>query len=153
MTDTWTRDQPGDFGKASGPRAGFWLRFGAWLIDSFIVGATSEILDVLLHRALGSVLSLVLSIGYYVYFEGGPRGGALGKQFMNIRVVDANTGYPIGYPRAFVRWISHILSALAFLLGYLWFFWDSENQCWHDKLAGDVVVPTSAYPVQQASWS
>jgi uncharacterized RDD family membrane protein YckC len=147
MADTWTRDQPRDFGRASGPRAGFWLRFGAWFMDGFIVGAASEILDFALHRAIASVLGLVLAIGYYVYFEGGPRGAALGKQFMNIRVVDIHTGDPIGYPRAFVRWISHILSAIVLLLGYLWFFWDSENQCWHDKLAGDVVVPTRDYPV------
>ena len=28
------------------------------------------------------------------------------------------------------------------LLGYLWMLWDSEKQCWHDKAANDVVIPT-----------
>jgi hypothetical protein len=31
-----------------------------------------------------------------------------------------------------------------------WFFWDPENRCWHDTLAGDVVVPTRDYPVMPA---
>jgi len=39
------------------------------------------------------------------------------------------------------------VSWVVFLLGYLWMLWDSEKQCWHDKFAGDVVVPVSAYPV------
>jgi uncharacterized RDD family membrane protein YckC len=34
-----------------------------------------------------------------------------------------------------------IVSAVVFLLGYLWMIWDSEKQTWHDKVAGSVVVP------------
>jgi uncharacterized RDD family membrane protein YckC len=147
MTEPWSAGPTADWGRASGPRAGFWQRFGAAFLDGFIVGAVNEILDVALHRAVASVISLLLTIGYYVYFEGGPRGAALGKQFMGIRVIDAHTGLPIGYARAFVRWFTHIISFLCLLLGYLWFFWDPEKQCWHDKFAGDFVVPTSAYPV------
>jgi hypothetical protein len=25
--------------------------------------------------------------------------------------------------------------------------WDPERQCWHDKFAGDYVVPVASYPV------
>jgi len=32
-------------------------------------------------------------------------------------------------------------------LGFFWMLWDKEKQCWHDKLASDVVVPVSAYPL------
>ncbi len=43
--------------------------------------------------------------------------------------------------------IGRYLSALVLYLGYFWMLWDHEKQCWHDKLASDVVVPISAYPV------
>ena len=59
---------------------------------------------------------------------------------VGLRVVDARTGGAIGYPRAFVRWLTRLLSAAVLFIGYLWMLGDSEKQCWHDKLAGDVVI-------------
>ena len=61
---------------------------------------------------------------------------------------DFRTGGSIGYGRAFIRWIGRYVSAIACLLGYFWMLWDKEKQTWHDKFANDVVVPESAYPVQ-----
>jgi len=40
-----------------------------------------------------------------------------------------------------VRWLVSIVSAIVFVLGYLWMLWDGEKQCWHDKAANDVVIP------------
>ncbi|HXW59024.1 MAG TPA: RDD family protein [Solirubrobacteraceae bacterium] len=54
----------------------------------------------------------------------------------------------IGYGRAFIRWIAGYLSYVVFFLGFLWMLWDKEKQCWHDKLASDVVVPVCAYPIK-----
>ena len=65
-------------------------------------------------------------------------------------MIDAQTGGSIGFSRAVLRFFAAILSALVFYLGYFWMLWDSEKQTWHDKIAGDVVVPVSAYPVE--SW-
>jgi uncharacterized RDD family membrane protein YckC len=90
----------------------------------------------------------VLSVAYYTYCEGAPRGQTLGKHALAIRVIDLDTGGPIGYGRAFIRYIGRIVSAFVFYLGYIWMLWDPEKQCWHDKFAGDVVVPESAYPVR-----
>jgi uncharacterized RDD family membrane protein YckC len=144
---------PQTFG-ASGPRAGFWVRFGALLIDSIIIaiipiiliaiGSSSNSSGIL---ALGYVLYIVGAIAYYVYFEGGPTGQTLGKSAMGIRVIDFNTGGSIGHGRAFVRWIGRIVSGFLCYLGYFWMLWDKEKQCWHDKMANDVVVPTQYYPV------
>jgi uncharacterized RDD family membrane protein YckC len=120
-------------------RAGWWRRVGAWLIDGIVVGLTTGILSAVLH-GVGSSLGVLVSIAYFVFFEGGPQGAGAGKQAMRIRVVDARTYAPIGYRRAFVRWLGRILSALVFLLGYFWMLWDADKQCWHDKLAGDAVV-------------
>jgi uncharacterized RDD family membrane protein YckC len=49
---------------------------------------------------------------------------------------------PIGYPRAALRWLVSIPSALVIFVGYLWMLWDGEKQTWHDKAAGSVVVLT-----------
>ena len=86
--------------------------------------------------------ALVISLGYYTYFHG-KTGQTPGDAVMSIRVVDFRdgTGEPIGYGRALGRALMSIVSALVFLLGYLWMLWDSEKQTWHDKVAGSVVVP------------
>jgi uncharacterized RDD family membrane protein YckC len=133
-------------GRASGPRAGFWRRFGAALIDGLIVGLAFGILYAVLKGA-GYALGLLLGIAYFTYFEGGPLGAGFGKRAMGIRVVDFSTGGPIGYGRAFIRYVGRIVSSLVVYLGYLWMLWDREKQTWHDKMATAVVVPESAYPV------
>ena len=147
MSQTWApeHDTHRSWGKASGPRAGFWRRFAAWFLDGLIVFVVELILRLAL-REIGAVLAIFVGAAYFTYFEGGPRGAGFGKRALGIRVIDAQTGGPIGYARAFVRWISQILSAVVIFLGYFWMLWDSEKQCWHDKLAGDFVVPTSDYP-------
>ena len=120
-------------------RAGFWRRLAASSLDGLIVQLIAGILSALLH-GVGTGVGALVSIAYLTFFEGGPQGAGPGKQAFGIRVVDARTGEPIGYPRAFVRWLGRILSTLVFFIGYLWMLADAENQCWHDKLAGDVVV-------------
>ena len=133
-------------GRGTGPRAGFWKRFLAAFIDGLIFGVINVVL-VAAFKVAGDALGLIASISYYTVLEGGPRGQTLGKMALGIRVIDADSGGPIGYGRAFVRYIGRILSAIVIFLGYLWMLWDRERQCWHDKLAGDYVVPVSAYPV------
>ncbi len=135
----------GEQGGASGPRAGFWRRLGAALLDGILVGVLVGVLLAAL-KGPGYALGLLLGAAYFVYFEGGPTGQTLGKRALGIRVVSFDTGGPIGYGRAFIRWIGRIVSSLLYI-GYLWMLFDKEKQCWHDKFASDVVVPVSAYPV------
>lgn len=141
-----TQGAPSHSGKGSGPRAGFWRRFAAALIDGIIVAVVEGILRAALHGA-GEALGLVVSIVYYTAFEGSTAGQTPGKMAMGIRLISLQDGGPIGYGRAFIRWIGRIVSTIVILLGYFWMLWDRESQCWHDKFAGDVVVPVSAYPV------
>ncbi len=140
-------------GKApSGPRAGFWRRFAALLIDGLLVGIITGILYAVFKGA-GYALGILIGIAYYTYFEGGPAGAGFGKRALGIRVIDFNGGGPIGYGRGFIRYIGRIVSAIVFYLGYLWMLWDKEKQCWHDKFASCVVVPADAYPAQSGSVS
>ncbi|HWD64730.1 MAG TPA: RDD family protein [Solirubrobacteraceae bacterium] len=134
------------YGRASGPRAGFWRRLGAAFLDGLIVGVVDTLLQLGLHGA-GTALSILVSAAYYTWFEGGPTGQTPGKKAVGIRVVAFESGGQLGYPRAFVRFVGRYVSAIVVFLGYLWMLWDREKQCWHDKFANDVVVPVSAYPL------
>jgi uncharacterized RDD family membrane protein YckC len=122
-------------------RAGFWRRFAAAFIDGIVVSVISGILRLLLDN-VGEALSVLVGFAYYTYFHGST-GQTPGDAALSIRVVDLDGGGPIGYGRAFVRCLVSIVSALVFFLGYLWMIWDRpEKQCWHDKAANCVVIPT-----------
>jgi uncharacterized RDD family membrane protein YckC len=135
-------------GKASGPRAGFWRRFGAYLLDVIILAVPTVIVTLISDQTVGNIVSIALSLAYFTYFEGGPTGQTIGKRALGIRVIDFKAGGPIGYGRGLLRTIARYLSGIVLFLGYLWMIWDREKQTWHDKIAGTVVVPVDAYPVQ-----
>jgi uncharacterized RDD family membrane protein YckC len=148
------QDQPqrqGSFppptGRASGPRAGFGTRLLALIVDILVLLIPNVILIVAVEQVLANLLSALLSIAYYTYFEGGPRGQTPGKRAMGIRVIDFSAGGSIGYGRALVRTLGRYVSGIPLGLGYFWMLWDKEKQTWHDKFANSVVVPIEAYPV------
>lgn len=130
----------------SGPRAGFWQRFGASFLDGILVTVVNIALVAAVGQA-GTALSVGLGLIYYTVLEGGAAGQTLGKRALGIRVISHETGGPIGYGRALVRYLGRIVSAIVLFLGYLWMLWDGEKQTWHDKMAGSVVVPVAQYPV------
>jgi uncharacterized RDD family membrane protein YckC len=131
-------------GSLGGPPAGFWRRFASLFIDGIVIAVVDTILRILLGTA-GQVLALFVSLAYFTYFHG-RTGQTPGDAALSIRVVDVrdHRGQPIGYGRAFIRWLVSIVSFLVFLLGYLWMLWDSEKQTWHDKAAGSVPVHLNA---------
>jgi uncharacterized RDD family membrane protein YckC len=132
----------------SGPRASFWRRFAASLLDGILLGVVGGILGAILgfdRNAVNGITTL-LGLIYYPYLEG-TTGQTLGKKALGIRVIDLSAGGSIGLGRAFIRYIGRYVSFLVLLIGYLWMIWDKEKQTWHDKFANSVVVPESAYPV------
>lgn len=165
----------------SGPRAGFGARLGAWLIDGLMFGSASFVLGELAQavggteagfcetfngslapcevdtdttRMLKLLFSLVVFAGFLFYeakLTGGKSGQTVGKRALGIRVIDFDTGGPIGPGRAIGRALLRFPSALVFFLGYLWMLWDREKQTWHDKAVRAVVVPVSAYPIVDAA--
>jgi uncharacterized RDD family membrane protein YckC len=137
-------------GGPSGPRASFGRRAVALIIDWILLGIVYAIVYAVTNQGLASVVELAGGLVYFAYFEGGPTGQTLGKRAMGIRVYDfSSAGGPIGFGRGVIRYLGRLLSGLACGLGYLWMLWDREKQCWQDKIATTVVVPVSAYPVQQ----
>ena len=139
----------------SGPRATFGQRLVAWLIDLVIIVIALVVIVGIafaIDETLGVVAYLLGIVGiflYYAYFEGSPSGQTIGKKVMKIRVIDFNTGGPLGFGRGLIRGVARIPSQFLCYLGYLWMLWDQEKQTWHDKLASTVVVPESAYPIQR----
>ena len=131
----------------SGPRANFGQRLVAAIIDGIIVGVVGTVVGLIVRNELGGLLSLALGVAYYGWLEGSPSGQTIGKRMLGIRVYDLRQGGPIGTGRAIGRYFARILSAIPCLLGYFWMLWDKEKQTWHDKLVGSVVVPVTAYPV------
>jgi uncharacterized RDD family membrane protein YckC len=135
---------------ASGPRASFFRRFGAALLDGILIGVVSGVLQAVVGRGPGSLLGLAVGVAYYAYLEGGATGQTLGKKALGIRVIDLRSRAPIGFSRGVIRYFARILSTIPLLLGYFWMLFDAEKQTWHDKLAGAVVVPLDAFPIQSA---
>lgn len=131
--------------------AGFWIRVAAVLIDlvwmvavilvplAFIYGEPYFTGDALIHGFwdifFNYILPFVLTIWFWLRFLGTP-----GKMILRLRIVDADTGNRMSLGQAVGRYFAYILSALPFMLGYLWVGVDRRKQGWHDKLAGTLVI-------------
>jgi uncharacterized RDD family membrane protein YckC len=76
----------------------------------------------------------------------GSRSQTFGKMALGIKVVDAESRAPIGYVRAFRRWLStaalRALFTVPTIVDHLWPLRDPRNQALHDKFARSVVVRT-----------
>jgi uncharacterized RDD family membrane protein YckC len=149
-----TTQQPDPFGAAPyqatalpGPRARFWIRFGANFLDTLVLLVPYIVLAIAFDPGSANTLILLAAAAYFALLEGGRSGQTLGKRACGIRVVDARVGAPIGPGRGLIRWLGRWVSFSVFLLGYLWMLWDPEKQTWHDKMARSVVVPIKAYPI------
>jgi uncharacterized RDD family membrane protein YckC len=79
---------------------------------------------------VGAVVYLVL----YCRLLG--RGATWGRKAMGYRILDAQTGQPIGTGRAVGRYFANILNAIPCYLGYLWPLWDSEKRTFSDMIVG-----------------
>jgi uncharacterized RDD family membrane protein YckC len=119
---------------ASLPRAGFWIRIIALLLDAFIVGI---VVGVFHHKF--DVELLLLAIYGAVMWK--LRGATVGGIVFDMQVVRQD-GREIDWVTSFVRALSCFLSLAPAGLGFLWIAFDSEKQGWHDKIAGTVVVRT-----------
>jgi uncharacterized RDD family membrane protein YckC len=124
-----------------GSPAGFWRRLAASLVDSIVLGVVTYVLEAVVSEGLGVLLGFLVSAAYFTSFHG-RTGQTPGDAALGVRVVDLrdNLGAPIGYNRAFLRWLVSIVSGAVLVIGYLWMLWDGRKQTWHDKAAGSLPV-------------
>ncbi|TLM65333.1 MAG: hypothetical protein FDZ69_10275 [Deltaproteobacteria bacterium] len=139
------------------PKAGFWIRFVASMIDGLLLGAVQFVIGLMLGFAGGAagdfedggasfalfaitwLCSMVVSVTYYVFFTG-YNGQTPGKMAVRIQVVRTD-GTPLTYWRAFVREIpAKFVSALILGVGYLMAAFDRDKQALHDRIAGTYVI-------------
>ncbi len=130
---------------------GFWIRVVAYIIDGVIIGVVAGIIDAILHINLtdpqnpsygagsGAGVNLVLSFAYFVGMWT-YQGATLGQRIFKLKVVDANTGQPIAFGKAAVRWIGLLVSFLVCFVGVIWVAFDARKQGWMDKIAGTLVI-------------
>jgi len=81
--------------------------------------------------------SIFLATLYFVIFHGGA-GKTIGKWLLGLRVVGPEQA-PIGYGRAFGRWVAMVVLA-PLAVGFLWILWSPEKRSWHDYLARTWVI-------------
>lgn len=88
-------------------------------------------------NGIPGLIHLALTLGWFAcnwLFRQGTTGQTVGKQAMDIAVLDATTAQPIGPGMTFVRQIAHVLDFLPCLMGYLWPVWDGEKRTFADMI-------------------
>jgi uncharacterized RDD family membrane protein YckC len=117
---------------AAMPRAGFWIRMAALLIDFLLIGFALSVLHPLHHVHL-----LVLAAYGAVMWK--LRGSTVGGIVFDLRVVRLD-GRDVDWETAIVRALACFLSLAVVGLGFIWIAFDDAKQGWHDKIARTVVV-------------
>jgi uncharacterized RDD family membrane protein YckC len=120
------------------PRAGFWIRMGALLLDIFLVG----VLIGVLHHSHDLELVVLAAYGAMMWKL---RGATVGGIVFDLQVVRLD-GREIDWETAIVRALSCFLSLAVAGLGFIWIAFDGNRQAWHDKIAGTVVVRVAKSP-------
>jgi uncharacterized RDD family membrane protein YckC len=114
------------------PRAGFWIRMAALLLDVILVGFAMSLL-----HPFGDFHIVILAIYGAVMWK--LRGTTVGGIVFDLHVVRVD-GRPLDWETAVVRALGCFLSLAVVGLGFIWIALDVNSQAWHDKIAGTVVV-------------
>ena len=114
------------------PRAGFWIRMAALMIDLMLTGVALSLLNHVFHFHL-VVLAAYGAIMWKM------RGSTVGGLVFDLRVVRVD-GRAMEWETAIVRALGCFLSLAVAGLGFIWIAFDQANQAWHDKIAGTIVV-------------
>jgi predicted Zn finger-like uncharacterized protein len=139
------------------PKAGFWIRVVASLVDSVVVMLIKFVLGFILGMIAASAVGMLnqegqimmaavtwlfgvaLAVAYYVFFTG-YCGQTPGKMAVRVKVIRTD-GTDIGYGMSFLREvIGKFISGIILGIGYLMVVFDSQKQGLHDKIADTYVI-------------
>lgn len=126
--------------------AGFWIRFGAGVIDllilGLVVGAIICVCPVLIVWVpSGLIISFIYWLGFWSW-----RGQTPGKMAVGIKIIRTD-GSQVAWQHALIRCSGYIVLAITLLIGFIWVAFDARKQGFHDKIADTYVVKL---PVRQA---
>jgi uncharacterized RDD family membrane protein YckC len=85
------------------------------------------------------VVIMFVNLVYHIIMESSAKQGTYGKQILKIRVCDMQ-GERITTAHATGRNLAKVFSMLTVGVGYLMAFFNKQQQCLHDKIAGTLVV-------------
>jgi hypothetical protein len=114
------------------PRAGFWIRMAALLIDTVLLGIVLKVID----SPYPSILLVLAAYGAVMWKL---KSTTIGGSICGLKVVRLD-GRSIDWSTAIVRALGCFLSLAIGFLGFIWVVFDQEKQSWHDKIAGTTVV-------------
>lgn len=117
------------------------IAFGLYFLGIALLGGATSSLGMAFVAAL--VLPFIYLIWWLSLFR---KGQTPGKKMLSVQVVRHQTGSIPGFGKMFVREvIGKSISVLFLGLGIIWAFFDKNNQAWHDKLAGTVVIKATGH--------
>ncbi len=133
--------------------AGFWIRSGAFVIDTLLLAMISFPLGFMLFGqrnltmgifergffglVVDYAIPMAITIMFWAAYQATP-----GKMAIRGKIVDATTGKTPTLAQYVLRYIGYFASILPLFLGILWVGFDPKKQGWHDKIANTVVVRT-----------
>ncbi|MDT8418856.1 MAG: RDD family protein [Desulfuromonadales bacterium] len=134
------------------PKAGFWIRVTAAILDAILVGFLQGGLGGLLYLAgalngsanqgltlLVQIFTYLLSCVYYILFTG-YCGQTPGKMALRIKVIRCD-GSSLSYGRAAFREIpAKFIAGIILGIGYLMVAFDEQKQGLHDRMADTYVI-------------
>lgn len=113
------------------PRAGFWIRLAASVLDVIIVAIIGHVTH------LGEYFLLLFTV--YCVTLWALRATTIGGIICGLKLVRVDDR-PVDWSVAIVRSLTAFLSLFVIGLGFVWVAFDAEMQSWHDKVAGTVIV-------------
>lgn len=129
--------------------AGFWRRFIAISLDSFILGLITSAFSGMFFRgsfrngnpdfSFSYVPGALISFAYAAFFWIQHGGQTIGKKLMGIKIVRQDAK-PIDLTTAITRYIGYLISGAVFCLGYISAAFNPKKLAWHDRLAKTYVV-------------
>jgi uncharacterized RDD family membrane protein YckC len=158
----WSDRQPVAISEIGAP-GGFWIRFVAYLLDSFVVSiAAAVVVGIFIAAVLlsdesiddskyslfiaGSIIIMVLPLLvinwlYEALMTSSPRGATLGKLALGLRIVRAD-GAQLSFGRATARHFLKVMITplVPFAIGYLMAAFTNRKRALHDFLADTLVI-------------
>jgi uncharacterized RDD family membrane protein YckC len=129
------------------PKAGFWIRVLAFIIDSIIVGVVNVLVAAILNQSTSgrTGIQTLLGIIYFTYFWSASSpwpGQTVGDKLLSLRVIRTD-GSDLSIVQAFIRYVGLVISFIVIFIGVIWVAFDPNKQGWADKIAGTYVVKTA----------
>jgi len=142
--------------------AGFWIRFGAKIIDGILIGIVTYAISFLLGIIFGVTGMAIdpenpaLPVGYFLFagvqsliviairasystYLVGRFGATVGKMACGLKVITPSGGR-VSYPRALGRYFAEWISMIILYIGYIMVAFDSEKQALHDRICSTRVI-------------